>query len=230
MAYALVGSFGTAATGSGTTSPSFAQATSAGNLLVGWVIASLANATTSATGWLKAVGQSTDTIAIWYKPNCGAGETAPTFSGNGTMWAVLAEFSGGDTSSPTDKIGGGLSATSPLSQSASGADVEAGQLVCACQHDALSKAGTTTSSHTYNNGATASGNANNDATSTTIHYRFSYGITTGNSAADNVSFANNSMNLSGIYGCLASFKLASAAPKSLTPISRYMNIAHTLGR
>lgn len=208
MAYALVGSAGTVATGSGSASPAFGQATSAGNLLIAWVIAVGGGATTSASGWSKAVARG-DLTAIWYKPGSGAGETAPAFTGTGNMFAMLAEFSGGATSSPFDQgIAQGGAGTSPVVATNTSADVQAGELLVSAARDALSKAGTATTSSTFNNGATPTTNANNDSTSTTDHYRFDWGITTGNSAADSNSHANGSMNLSATDVVIGSFKLA----------------------
>lgn len=215
MAYALVGSVGTVATGTTSASPTFAQATTAGNLLVAWVVYNGSTPITSTQSWVFANSDST-AAQVWYKANCAAGETAPVFSRTGVtfMAAALAEFSGGATSSPVDRKLASSSGTTPLSLTTLGADIAAGELVLGSQKDLLTKSGTVTTSHTYNNGATATANLNNDATSTADHYRFSYGITTGNSAADNISMADNSMNLSGINGTIISFLLFTASTRT----------------
>lgn len=215
MAYALVGSFGTATTTSGTSvTPAYAQATSAGNLLVGWIVSDgTSTISTSASGWVGASSQQNPSSAIFYRPNSGAGETAPTFTctGGSTVSACLAEFSGGATSSPVDQNNVNSSVTTPCLVFNNVADVALGELVCVVCFGVHSKAGTATTSHTFNNGATSLGNANNDATSTGLHFRFSYGITTGNSAADQSSAADSGMNLTAIYGEIVSFLLASTA-------------------
>lgn len=210
MAYALVGSLGSPATGAPPT-PTFGQATTAGNLLVAWVRANgTVTITTSSTGWALAAGFVSG-VRIFARPNCGAGESAPTWSG-GNATVMLGEFSGGATSSPVDLTGTANGATSPQTATGAGADAAAGELVLGCEAIDLSKAGTHTSSITYNNGASSLGDAHNDGTSTTQHYRFSYGITTGNAAADQVGGTSSSMNLLEIQLAFASFKLAAAGP------------------
>lgn len=215
MAYALVGSVGTVASGTNSASPTFAQATSVGHLLVAWVAGSQITVT-STQSWTFIAAAATS-AGIWYKANCAANETAPVFSGSGTMFAALAEFSGGATAAPEDQHGfnAGATGVTPVSVANAAADVAAGELVVCTQWDTLSKAGTTTTSHTYNNGATATGNLNNDGTSSLNHYRFSFGITTGNAAADSVSLADSSKNLTTVTGRSASFLLAAAATHSL---------------
>lgn len=207
MAYALVGSVGTASA-----TPAYAQATSAGNLLICWVRASGATSSTS-TGWAQAVekisGAGSTTASIWYRANSTAGEAAPTITN--LIVGALAEFSGGATSLPLDQIGSQNGLATPILAVAAAADTAAGQLVVTTGQWVLSKSATNTTADTYNNGATPTSNLNNDATSTSGHYRFAWGTTTGKTAADQDSQSNDSMNLSS--GCLviASFKLASAA-------------------
>ncbi len=207
MAPALVGSAGTVVSGSGTLSPLFAQATTAGNLLVAFCANGGSNFTTSATGWVNSGSHST--ADMWYRPNCGAGETAPTFTHSVVVGSIcLMEFSGVATASPLDRHGQGPGlATSPQVTTMPGADAAAGELVCSADAVTLTKAATHASSDTFNNGATPTTNLNNDASSIIGHYRFSWGVTTGNSAADTVSVASDSMNLSTIDNVLNTFKL-----------------------
>lgn len=215
MAYAHV-SHGSTSASAQPAVPAFGQATTAGNLLVAVVVAQATGTPTGMTcsdgTWFLAVNDA-NLAAIWYKANCGAGETAPTFTATGqNAIAQLIEFSGGSTTSPLDQtatIGGG--ATSPGVATAAGVDVASGQLIVTCSEDTLSTAGTATTSDTYNNGATPTNLGNNDGGSTRTHYRLSYGITTGNSSADQNSHADNSVNLTRINGVLASFKLPAAA-------------------
>lgn len=214
MAYARVGAMGTVASGSATVTPSFAQATTAGNLLIGWVSSDgTATITTSSSGWSKArsVGGQGQP-SIFYKQNCSAGETAPTFTAtSGTLSSALAEFSGGDTVSPVDQTGGNGGLSSPVVGVCAAADVAAGELFVTTLVSVSSKAETVTTSDTYNNGATPTGNLNNDATSIPGHYRFAYGVTTGKAAADQDSAASGSKNLINLAVALSSFKLFTAA-------------------
>ena len=234
MAYALVGSIGTVKQFSGTTiTPAFAQATTAGNLLIAWLGATGATLSVTGTGWTQAVdaagGATGLPASIWYRANCGAGETAPSFSfasiSNG--WAVLGEFSGGETTSPVDQVGNGPqgNTSTPQTAACASADAQAGELLVSCSYDDLSKAGTVTTSDTYNNGATPTSNLNNDATSIVRHYRFAWGTTTGNSAADQNSHADNSMNLVGMNTCVASFKL----PAAFVLLSQPCNLGNSPG-
>ncbi len=171
-------------------------------------------------GWLQAVVQtdsSTLWVAVWYKPNCVAGETAPVFVAGNVM---LAEFSGGATASPIDQTGTNHGTTTPVVVTAGGTDAASGELIIASSGSTFSKAGTTTTANSFNNGATATNLSNEDATSLMSHYRFSYGITTGNSGADTNSFSDTSMNLSLIEACVVSFKLAPVAFIAAHPIVR----------
>jgi hypothetical protein len=98
--------------------PAFGQPTTAGNLLLAWVATNSSSATfdTSVTGagWVQAGhgGTASGWASIWYKPNCGNGESPPTFSSGGSsIWSQLGEFSG-------------AAAASPLDQTATGADAQ----------------------------------------------------------------------------------------------------------
>lgn len=111
--------------------PAFGQATTAGNLLVAFMFSNGGNATdpftSSSGGWikLKTVGAAFHWTSFWYKPGCGASETAPTFTdaGGGPDESMLAEFSGVVPSSPVDSEGdtatsGGTTATNAASDHA----------------------------------------------------------------------------------------------------------------
>lgn len=213
MAYALVKA-GTIAT----TAPAFGQATTAGNLLIllGWM------AEVSITGWSFAEQTSTATAPggqIWFKANCAASETAPSVpSGTATM---LVEFSGGATTSPLDQHKQqSHTINSPIVPANAVADVAAGELVIVVITMNLSKAGTASVTDTFNNGATATNLANNDATSTANHYNLLYGVTTGNSAGDQDTHTEGSMNLAELGACIASFKLGAVVAHSLVTDNR----------
>lgn len=215
MAYALVGSVGTVATGAGSATPAFAQSTTAGNLLVAWVVNNGGNSINAAlpSGWSTASFFSIIGAYVCYKANCAAGESNPTFTNGDVQFvaAAVAEFSGAATTSPVDKVGSVGSGASPRVAVNSAADAATGELFLSTGYWLLSKAGTHTTADTYNN-ATPTGNLQNDATSTATHYRFAYGITTSNAAADQDSQTSNSMNVTGGFLSVASFKLAAAGP------------------
>lgn len=220
MAIALVGSIGTVATGTTSVAPTFAQATTSGNLLVAWVATYSANASISDATWSLAVRSNQGALRteVWYKQNCSASETAPSFTtgslSSSPSYGVFAEFSGVDKTAALDKTGtggAGISATSPLVAACSAADSYSGALMVTVGYWALTKAGTATTADTYNNGATPTGNLNNDSTSTQWHYRFAYGITTGNSAADQTSQSNNSKNLNFTSLAISSFSIPRTA-------------------
>ncbi len=218
MAIALVGSLGTKTeVTSGTTlSPTFAQATTAGNLLICWITSDVLTYTNDQPGWTVVGSQG---ILFYYKENCGASETAPTFTTSITMTigaAQLAEFSGAATTSPLEDS----ASASAASRTLAAPDAAAGNLLIGVQSDTLTKVGTATTTHTYNNGATALNNANNDAGSHIVHYRFTYGITTGNASADSLTCTDSSMNLLLPGTTIGSLKEAGAvATKSPPPVT-----------
>lgn len=120
-------------------SPAFGAATTAGNLLVAWVgsngSTASATITTAASGWVQADagGGAFSWSALWYKPGCGASETAPVFSdphGN-IYYSQLAEFSGAAAVSPVDQHGNAYSGGgNSLWGINPAADANAGDLVC----------------------------------------------------------------------------------------------------
>ena len=136
MAIALVSQGTIAASGS----PAFGTPTTAGHLLVAWVgsnggTASFTQSTT-ATGWTAAVhgGAAFGWAGIWYKANCGTGETAPVFtdSAGGVQFSQLAEYSGAALSSPVDQSSGVLTAPGlPAWETLMAPDVTGGDLVVA---------------------------------------------------------------------------------------------------
>ncbi len=99
--WAPVGNFGALVYGTATSvSPAFGQPTIAGDTLVAWVTASASGdpPTTTAPGWARISAPTTGWVAIWLRPNCGAAEAAPVFTGGAAglslMSAQLGEFSG----------------------------------------------------------------------------------------------------------------------------------------
>jgi hypothetical protein len=200
----------------GTTQPTFGQATAAGNLLVALI--NFANTSSGisngVSGWTQAVQNTNGNGFIWYKQNSAASETAPQFSGFNSVAtaSVLLEFSGADTASPLDQTGTGYSlvtSITSLAATCSAADASSGSLIVSVDYPAATKATTITTSDAFNNGATAVAIGNNDATSTqSQHYRMSYGITTGTSAPDSNTMSLTNMNISSNAVTIASFKPA----------------------
>lgn len=220
MAYALVGSRGAATFGtlSAAITPAYGQTPTAGNLLILWVAGGGGSTLPAAPDgtWSTALQKlgSSNSSSIFYKI-AGASETNPTVAAvtSVRLSGNLAEFSGNASSAPIDSVPstGATGTTSPQTATNQAADVQAGELVIAASATRFSTAGTNSSgAHTFNNGATAT-SLNNNGTSNADHYFFSYGITTGNSTADNCQYAFTTTNITGSTTVLASFLLASAA-------------------
>jgi len=201
MAVALVGSFGTVASGTTSIAPAFGQSPTANNVLVLWSITYGASTNPFPSGWTECVNASgggvSVIVSIGWKIAAG-GDTAPTLTNAGATqgWAVLAEFSGLQNP-PVSGIAGGAGGLnpSPLTATLGSVDDQIGNLFLSCGAWLHSKAETTTTADTYNNGATPTTNRNNDATSTTYHYRFAWGVSTGNSTAPSFIESDSSMNV-----------------------------------
>ena len=230
MAWSRVAAGTVAANSGSSVSPTFGATTTAGNMLVCFVADSGSTVTVSGTGWTRVAGDLTGGGSgdlgcdIWIRGNCGAGESAPTVTTSGlSAFAMLAEFSGGGTAPTRENHAGstGAAAATPVTATCASSDAASGDLILACEYISLSKAGTHTSSITLNNGATATGNENNDASSVSFHYRFCYGVTTG-TVADSAQAASNSMSLSGINVSVASIVAGSAAAAATPPRPKVM--------
>ena len=110
MAISLVSAGGLATSTTASVAPAFGQSTTLGNLLVCCAVSgtNTAFSITGPSGWVNitAAGQSLLRSEIWYKPNCAAGETAPTVNCAAAtfMAAEVAEWVGG-ASAPLDASG-----------------------------------------------------------------------------------------------------------------------------
>lgn len=159
-AIALVGVVGAMTTGTNTAvTGAFGQATVATHLLVCCVsCGSSGTPTTAAAGWVQAVIETNgNSVAIWYKPNCGAGEAAPAFTAVGSttiMFAQLFEFSGVATSSPLDQTGTNTNASQSLTDLNNAIDGQVGDLVINAVRYILGTAVTPSVTDTINNNAT----------------------------------------------------------------------------
>ncbi len=137
MAIALVKA-GTLVT---TLSPSFGQATGAGNLLVAWLAANNSSTTdpysVSGTGWTKVVSAGASGayswVSLYYKMASAAGETAPVFSAAGSSTysaSQLAEFSGAATTSALDSYNS-IDTDTASTLACTASDVSGGDLILA---------------------------------------------------------------------------------------------------
>lgn len=218
MAYGVV-SAGTVSTAAGNVTPAFGATTTAGNLLICFASvsgSSTASVTTATGGWTKSVGSGTSgspvtAAGIFHKIAAGS-DGAPTITAASApislCAAVLVEFSGNAAASPLDRFAGpNPTATSPVVATCAAADEAAGELICSASMWTLTMSGTNTITDSFNNGGTSNDVGNNDSSSTTTHYKFSYAITTGNASADQNSQSSSNMNISQIAICIASFKL-----------------------
>lgn len=162
--------------------PLFAQATAAGNLLTATVNSDTGDATTGTAGWLKAVALRTSTglaASIWYKPNCGAGEAAPTFTapgGLGPMTAQLAEFSLADAT-PLDQVGSAVVSNGSVVVAAANIDASSGELIIISSAWGYAANVTTSFQETINNSIMSVHMGDDGATNQNHHASFAYGIT-----------------------------------------------------
>lgn len=228
MAIALVGTAGAAsvgATGANVT-PAWGtgESRTAGNLLICWVAltgTAVAGLSTPA-GWTQASDlgggsiSTTAEAAVYYRVATGA-DAAPTLTGaaSNVVTARLAEFSGAagtlDSSNFVGGVGGGGGITSPRAATNDVADATAGDLVVFAFALLYSASATKVFTDTLNNGVTANV-ADSASLTTTNHYHFVYGFTTGNAAADSDSLAFTTTKISNMNGVSASFAPGSGAP------------------
>lgn len=230
MAIALVGSAGAISTVTTTTvTPVFAQATTAGNLLVciaGYVTSTSGVLSTSSSGWQTAITNSSGTsgTGIFYKPNCGASETAPTISSPGgtvtALYAELSEWSGVALSSPVEQTSvdsGGFSQVSFGSN-----DSTPGMLVIGDELGINSKSATDTVVVTWTpSGGTTNSLNNTGGTKTTQCFSGSSYITSVNNAHDvgSWSFTPSTGLISSTFGTIASFKPPAAAGATIPDVN-----------
>lgn len=232
MAIALVSS-GTLASltqasgGSGTVAPTFAQATTAGNLLIAVVWMGGVSGTsiaTNGTGWAQANSGSVGAF-VFYKKNCGASEAAPTFNSNGGTYAAAAlfEFSGADTSAPVDKqvsIVGGI--TSPQTADIGANDSAATDLVVVVWQLTVSKTATMTTSDSWTPaGGTKVATINDSAVKQIPHGYASFYVNTAGGAAHDINtltFTPSTGSVSAVDAAIASFKVASTQQVVHKPI------------
>jgi hypothetical protein len=190
--------------GTGTLAPTFGQPTTAGNLLV-CLISENANSpiVTNPNGaWVLAGRQAQNYGIIYYRPNCLASESPPTFTdgscgGQGT--AILLEFGNVATSSPLDLTTNTQGSSNPYTLTQGAPSAAPGELLIAVAGASASEA---SGSLTFNN-ATAVNIASN--TAHVVNYQMVYGIGTTNATADSTTVTYSATP--GVYGAVfVSFK------------------------
>lgn len=224
MGYALVGTLGAVAN---TLSPSFGQATTAGNLLIAWLGAndggSTAPFSTTSPGWTVISPQSGSAFnwaAIAYKANCGTSESPPVFSSAGgpsAPFTQLGEFSGGATSSPLDQSAAGSGSTIQTAQNAA-ADGQGGDLIIAVVYwNAPGGTQTASNALTDTSGATVTAHTTSaqPGGAGTVVYDFVWGIAGATLGTSGDKLVATLTAFSGGTSGIASFKPAGgAAPPS----------------
>ena len=217
MAIALVGSSGSidyVSGGTTTVQPSFGQSTTAGNLLVLWFCTHTSGNFSSLTGagWTQAV-QVGGYFYIYYKPNCGAGETAPTINiteWDGT-WAMLAEFSGVATSSPLDSTGTGSGGYSTQTVSNGAPDTTAGDLIVAGTYwNGSNTGGTVSNAMTGPSGGAVTATAYNSNDTFGDYFNAAWGVAASSGSTPDSATATLSVFSAGTCA-IASFKASGAA-------------------
>jgi len=204
-----------------TLSPSFHQATQAGNLLVAWLgsndSGSTAPFSTSSPGWVIAFqgGTAYQWFAVAYKENCSAGETAPTFSDSGGSepFSKLAEFSGMSLSSVLDQTGSLLSSGTSFSAQASAGDSKSGDLIIGGVYcNSPSIVATASATMTDSSGASVTVHEDSDqpAGAGTILYDFVWGVAGGTTGSSGDEVIVTTSAFTGGTAGIASFKTPSS--------------------
>lgn len=232
MAIALLKA-GAVATGTTSLTPAFGQSTTAGNFLSCQLTSTNSTLITisgTPSTWLQAVPASgfTSLVFVFYRADCGAGESVPTFTANSgdALTAVLAEWTGVATTSPLDQSGIGSRSGNSVVITNSAADTTALDLCLAAIIYFNSKNATATFSSVWKPpslGFPGGTNGNTGGTKTANWSYFPYGIyTAGGGSADTVTStaSPSSGSVSSGDGVMASFIPAGAAVEYLPPAPR----------
>jgi hypothetical protein len=216
-------------------SPSFGQPTTAGNLLVAWVFTNDSPATnplsTTSPGWVQATpaggGGPYEWTTVFYKADCGASETAPTFAdsggGSGPL-SLLGEFSGGATASVLDSSGTGSGSSTQTATNAA-PDAAGGDLIIfASVWNGGNTGGTFTTTMADSSGASVTpavtGNSGAGG-GVTVFYGFSWGVAGAVTGAGEDTATGNLSVYSGGGSAIASFKAAGGGGSSAAPPAAY---------
>jgi hypothetical protein len=205
-----------------TVSPTFGQVTTGGHLLVallGYGATSSPGFTCSDATWSCADPSPGNTM-IWYKANCGANETAPTFtaslSSTVNKTGVMVEFGGVAITSPLEQAGYVSGTTSPLTATASVADAAVGNLVVSTSHEVNSSAQVVTTTDAFNNGTALNAIFANDGQASSYHSRLSFGITSMAASADSLTHTDTCTAITGMGVSIASFTPTPTGPPTVT--------------
>lgn len=215
MAYALVGSLGTAvqtAAGVALTTWTYGQTPTANNLLIATVtVTGSATLPTTPSGWsiLSQVAGTSCSATVYYKIAAGS-DSVPTIAAitSGLIAGQLSEYSGNPVSAPTDQTGTATGTTSPITATASGTNVSTGELIIMAGADRRSAARASNDTWTSNDGTVTQAGSNN-GTSSTNHYSFGaiVGSTPDTSAATAVMTLSITTSITGLAVAMGSFKL-----------------------
>jgi hypothetical protein len=200
----------------GEISPSFGQATTAGNLLIAFLSSISGSATnpfsTGAAGWQQAAasGGAYQWAAIWYKENCASGETAPVFSlSDGIASAgMLAEFSGGAVSGVLDQSGGTAGSYPALTGQCTAPDTAGSDLVIVSAAWNPGASSAPANVITDGTGSSVTVTAYTEAATGDYQYDFCWGIA-GTAGDDEDYFSGTLSSYSAGGCCIASFLAAS---------------------
>lgn len=210
MAIALVQHSSSIATGTTSATATLPAASTAGNLLVAFVVDNYGALNTLPSGWTNSPGEVTGSVEVsicYYANNPGSLSSFAFGANGGTAFnAYIAEFSGVAASSPVDTYSTtGQSATSPLTATTIASVAGSGELVVGVVGDALTKAGTTTIAES--SGLTDL--ANNGSSSVSSHLLASYliGPTSGSTFSETGSTSSSRLLEMGVH--LVVFKLPS---------------------
>jgi hypothetical protein len=209
-----VGAIGTVAAGSTNTALSVFYGTGAtvgtGRTGVLWVIGTGTNTFPTTPGGWSVLDQAQGTncsISLFVRETAPADGTSVTIAAlASTTWQGQLGLFQGVAGTPLDQHGHNNGTASPVAATAGAADSAIGDLIVAggvCR----AAVGTATTSNTMNSGVTNNDTAN-DASSSAIHYRFTWGVATDNGSADSVSFATNQGTIQGLAVAIASLKTA----------------------
>lgn len=216
MAIALVKAGTIKGSGTTTVTPAFGQATTAGDLLIATVSSSKVTVLTCTTpGWTQkaSIYKGNCSTSVWYKENCAATETPPTFKSatSATLRAQLSEWSGAATSTVPDKTGHGSATVSPVTSACTAPDSAPTNLCIVATHwySAASTTGTFSSTPT-----TFQGLGTDGSTSSKHHVHGAYRVYTAGGVtadSDKLSFTGS---VTAVGWAIASFKAASGGGKT----------------
>lgn len=196
----------------------------AGNLLVAVIGNNVSFSVPS--GWVKAIGDTTNVAWIYYYPNTVGGQSSFSFGSGGTAAFACAvyEFSGAATTSPLDATGINSAVSSPVTATTTGNVSQANEVAVQCVIDELTKPGSTTIA----GDAAFTAGPNNGATSGILdHGLGAYLISPTSGSTLSARGSSSSMNVSFVGVAIATFKLAPAVTGSFNedfqPISQPLN-------